>query len=169
VVIVFSLVVMTIPRQKGVLPEELRPYTPVKGESKNPSGKSRVVLDSLRYARSKSKEAMIVLWCIANDDAARDQDKIRAIELLLDRALGKPAQMNVNFDAVGMVEPNQIGQLARAVMRQIESGASGEEEFDAIETEGNKFDAIEADVVRQSSVDADADSVEAPIENEENL
>ena len=92
------------------------------GISNNPGGVSKVVQGALQYARSKSKEAMITLWCIACDDSAKNQDRLKAIELLLDRGLGKPAQMNLNVNADGSLTSQEIGMLARAVVKSIEGG-----------------------------------------------
>lgn len=69
---------------------------PDKGQTANPSGLSRPSMDAIRYAREKSKTALITAMSIMVDEAAKNADRLKACEIILDRGLGKPVQTSVN-------------------------------------------------------------------------
>lgn len=63
-----------------------------KGKSGNPSGRKKVPEDIKKAFKAHSMDALTVLVSIINDATAKDADKIRAAEVILDRAYGKPQQ-----------------------------------------------------------------------------
>jgi len=69
-----------------------------KGQSGNPGGRPKVPEDIRQAFREASPQACETLVKIINDPAAKDSDKIRAAETILDRAYGKPVQA-VDLDA----------------------------------------------------------------------
>ena len=100
----------------------------VKGQtSANPAGAPKGVRDALLYARSKTKEALQIAVMIMMDDAAKDQDRLKACEIVLDRGMGKPIQNNVN---VSITDDRKTAALvARQALALLRSG-----DADAIET-----------------------------------
>ena len=101
----------------------------VKGQqSANPAGAPKGVRDALLYARSKTKEALQIAVMIMMDDAAKDQDRLKACEIVLDRGMGKPIQNNVN---VSITDDRKTAALvARQALALLRSG-----DADAIEVE----------------------------------
>ena len=101
----------------------------VKGQqSANPAGAPKGVRDVLLYARSKTKEALQIAVMIMMDDAAKDQDRLKACEIVLDRGMGKPIQNNVN---VSITDDRKTAALvARQALALLRSG-----DADAIEVE----------------------------------
>lgn len=70
----------------------------VKGQSGNISGRASIPDDIKQAFKEASKDACEVLCKIVNDDNAKDSDRIRAAEVILDRGFGKPVQA-VDLDA----------------------------------------------------------------------
>jgi hypothetical protein len=64
------------------------PFAP--GKSGNPGGRPKAQADLLNAARAHTEKSIAVLAKALNDDDARV--RIKAAEVLLDRAWGKPAQ-----------------------------------------------------------------------------
>ena len=67
-----------------------RPFK--KGVSGNPKGRPKVPEETKQAFRDASKEACEVLVRIMNDPAAKDSDRIKASEVILDRGWGRPSQ-----------------------------------------------------------------------------
>lgn len=63
-----------------------------KGVSGNPGGRPKQSEDVVEACRAKSAEAIQVLSEIMMNKNAKDTDRIRAAEAILDRAWGKPYQ-----------------------------------------------------------------------------
>ena len=70
----------------------------VKGQSGNISGRASIPDDIKQAFKEASKDACELLCKIVNDDNAKDSDRIRAAEVILDRGWGKPVQA-VDLDA----------------------------------------------------------------------
>lgn len=68
----------------------------VKGNSGG--GRPKIPDDIKTAFKEASKDACAVLCKIVNDDNAKDSDRIRAAEVILDRGFGKPVQA-VDLDA----------------------------------------------------------------------
>ena len=88
------------------------------GNKMNP-GKERIkaVAEALKYARSKSKDALRIAWVIACDDTARNQDRLKAIEIVLDRGLGKPVQLNITDEAT--LSKDDAAATARLLLNEM--------------------------------------------------
>ena len=63
-----------------------------KGQSGNPGGRPKVPEELREAFRANSQDACDALCKILKDPAAKDSDKIRAAEIILDRGYGKPTQ-----------------------------------------------------------------------------
>ena len=66
-----------------------------KGHSGNPRGRaveSDHGIDLRQYARIRSRRALDVIIAIMHDEGAAASDRLRAAQLVLDRAWGKPTQ-----------------------------------------------------------------------------
>lgn len=63
-----------------------------KGKSGNPGGRKKVPEDIKQAFREQSPKALEVLTYIVNNPEAKDSDRIKAAECILDRAYGKPSQ-----------------------------------------------------------------------------
>jgi hypothetical protein len=76
--------------------EKARPGVPfVKGTSGNPSGRPKRSATVTQYISEKTGEGRKIvdeLWQMARDTGVRDRDRIRAMELLLERGFGKSVQ-----------------------------------------------------------------------------
>lgn len=69
----------------------------VKGSSGNAGGRTKLPDDLKQAFREASPMALETLKRVLLDEDAKDSDKIRAAEIVLDRAYGKPTQ-SVNVD-----------------------------------------------------------------------
>jgi len=67
-----------------------KPFQP--GQSGNPSGRPKIPEDVKQAFKEASMDACNTLISIANDKTAKDADRVRAAEAILDRAWGKPTQ-----------------------------------------------------------------------------
>lgn len=63
-----------------------------KGQILNPGGRPRIPEDIKILARAASKEAIETLISIMGKEDAKDSDRLKASELILNRAWGTPAQ-----------------------------------------------------------------------------
>lgn len=78
------------------------------GQSGNPGGRPRVPEEVKEAFRAASGDACRVLCEIVNDFSAKDSDRIRAAEVILDRAWGKPVQA-VDVDAKNIPQVVFVG------------------------------------------------------------
>jgi hypothetical protein len=99
--------------------DHLKPWIIKPGEKRNPTGLSKEVTEALKYAREKSKDALRIAWCIAVDESAKDQDRLKAIEIVLDRGLGKPAQVQVNVDDKDRLSQQALSNTARELLNEM--------------------------------------------------
>lgn len=99
--------------------DHLKPWIIKPGEKRNPTGLSKEVTEALKYAREKSKDALRIAWCIAVDESAKDQDRLKAIEIVLDRGLGKPAQIQVNVDDKDRLSQQALSNTARELLNEM--------------------------------------------------
>ena len=83
-----------------------KPFLP--GQSGNPSGRPKIPEEVKEAFRAASGDACRVLCEIVNDFSAKDADRIRAAEAILDRAWGKPVQA-VDVDARNIPQVVFIG------------------------------------------------------------
>jgi len=75
----------------------------------NKSGGRPRLPEELKEAfRAKSTDALNVLVRIVNDQGAKDTDRIRAAEIILDRGYGKP-QSSVEIDATNIPQVIFVG------------------------------------------------------------
>lgn len=63
-----------------------------KGVSGNRGGRKRLPDDLKDALRAACPEALRVLVSVLEDEKARDADRLRAAEIILDRGYGKPTQ-----------------------------------------------------------------------------
>lgn len=63
-----------------------------KGQSGNPGGKSKVLVEVIRLAQGHGPAAIEVLAAIMSDTGASSAARVTAAQALLDRGFGKPAQ-----------------------------------------------------------------------------
>ncbi len=99
--------------------DHLKPWIIKPGEKRNPTGLSKEVTEALKYAREKSKDALRIAWCIAVDESAKDQDRLKAIEIVLDRGMGKPAQIQVNVDDGERLSREALSSTARELLNEM--------------------------------------------------
>jgi hypothetical protein len=80
-----------------------RPF--VKGQSGNPNGRPKMPKDLKEAFKAASPKALEILKKILADPEAKDSDRLRAAEIILDRAYGKPAQsVDITTDTVTIQE-----------------------------------------------------------------
>jgi hypothetical protein len=118
----------------------LKNLTPFKkGHKLYPSKETiRTVAESLKYARSKSKDALRIAWVIANDDTARNQDRLKAIEIILDRGMGKPVQLNITEDTG--VSRETVTETARMLLSEM---LAIQQESNTIDVQAEPADSIQ--------------------------
>lgn len=110
-----------------------------KGHKLYPSKETiRTVAESLKYARSKSKDALRIAWVIANDDTARNQDRLKAIEIILDRGMGKPVQLNITEDTG--VSRETVTETARMLLSEM---LTIQQESNTIDVQAEPADSIQ--------------------------
>jgi hypothetical protein len=68
----------------------------IKGQSGNPGGRPRVMRNVQELARQRTSEAVRTLGELMRSDATPPGVRVRAAELLLDRAWGRPLQSTVS-------------------------------------------------------------------------
>lgn len=78
------------------------------GQSGNPSGRPKIPDDVKQMFREATPRACEVLCQIINDEGARDSDRIKAAEVIMDRAWGKAVQA-VDVDAKNIPQVVIVG------------------------------------------------------------
>lgn len=100
---------------------DLKPWK--KGESGNLRGCSKEVYEAIKFARSKTKEALMVALCLMADETVRPQDRLKACEIILERGLGKAPQLNLNVEAGdGPAARKAVNVIARQVFLTLKKG-----------------------------------------------
>lgn len=103
----------------------LKPW--VKGQSGNRQGLSREVGEALRYARSKTKDALRVATALMMDNTVAAKDRLKACEIVLERGLGKAPQLNLNMEADGgQSNKKAVNVIARQVFLTLQRGDMAE-------------------------------------------
>jgi len=64
------------------------------GRSGNPGGRPKQIAGIRELCQQFSIEAIEILMGIVHDPKSKDSDRIRCIEIILDRGYGKPLQPN---------------------------------------------------------------------------
>ena len=80
----------------------------VKGEYKGGPGRASIPEDIKQMFRSLAPDCCKVLCEIVNDPSARQADRIKAAEVILDRGWGKPVQ-SVDLDASSIPQVVFVG------------------------------------------------------------
>lgn len=78
------------------------------GQSGNPNGRPKIPDDVKQMFREATPRACEVLCQIINDESARDSDRIKAAEVIMDRAWGKAVQA-VDVDAKNIPQVVIVG------------------------------------------------------------
>ena len=78
------------------------------GQSGNPSGRPKIPDDVKQMFREATPRACEVLCQIINDEGARYSDRIKAAEVIMDRAWGKAVQA-VDVDAKNIPQVVIVG------------------------------------------------------------
>jgi hypothetical protein len=87
----------------------------VKGVSGNPNGRPKVPRNVVEMARAASPEAIEALISIMRNKEAMPSARASAANSILDRAWGKPVQMNVNVNTEtidGLTDEELSGYLS---------------------------------------------------------
>lgn len=91
--------------------------TDVKPKPQDKEAQAAAKREALRLCRINSPLAVRTVLCIMADDAAKGFDRLKAAEMILDRAMGKPAQMTVNIEPDD--ESKEVKTMAASVARDI--------------------------------------------------
>lgn len=79
------------------------------GQSGNPGGRSKALIDVIETARTHTPLAMKTLASIAEDEKAPQSARVAAANGLLDRGWGKPTQPNQTLGADGeAIDPPKV-------------------------------------------------------------
>ena len=90
------------------------------GVSGNPGGRPKMPEEFRQLARENSIPALQVVISILKNPASANKDRLKAAEIILDRAWGKPVQgVEMSGPAGGPVEVKHIGQLDDDQLDQI--------------------------------------------------
>ena len=106
-----------------------RPFQP--GQSGNPGGRPKIVGDIRALAREHTPEAIAELVRLATK-ARREEVRLRAIEVLLDRGYGKPNQ-SVQIDAVFLEK--KLNQLSDAELAELEARLTNAEQAMSLDSD----------------------------------
>lgn len=107
----------------------LTPFKP--GQSGNPNGRPKMPPELIKAFRDRTQDALNTLVEIMNDKDGRGSERVKAAEVVLDRAWGKPIQAvdaSVTSD-IRMVDtsnltPDQKAVLAEVALASMESDAT---------------------------------------------
>jgi hypothetical protein len=106
----------------------LRPFP--KGTSGNPSGRQKIPEDVKQLARGLTKEAIGCLAAVMRDVTAPPSARVRAAEVILDRAWGRPetsATIRVPSDLRDLSTAEILVALAAFGVAAAEPSADGSE------------------------------------------
>lgn len=94
-----------------------------KGQSGNPLGVGKTVAAAITYARSKTKEALQVAEELMYDETVPPRDRLKAVEIILERGLGKAPQLSLTVDASDHGGTKKaVADLARQVFLVLQRG-----------------------------------------------
>jgi hypothetical protein len=86
----------------------------IKGMSGNPSGRSKAIISFKELARSHGEEALQTVINIMRSDKAKNADKLKAVEIILNRGFGLPTiAISGGMDENGDDKPLTIEHIAR--------------------------------------------------------
>lgn len=85
------------------------------GQSGNPSGRPKVLEEFKNLCRKNSVDALTEVIKILKNEKSKNSDKLKAAEMILDRAYGKPIQ-----EVKGM-QLNQFAQIWQEAAKKAEN------------------------------------------------
>ena len=91
-----------------------KPTTFKPGQSGNPNGRPKQPKEFKALVKSNTVPALEAVIRIMNDDTAKDSDRIKAAELIIDRAYGKsvqPIDADVKADVNIFALPKEVVSL----------------------------------------------------------
>lgn len=101
----------------------LKPFAP--GRSGNPGGRPRIPEDVKALARTYTREAITTAAEIMRNPEETGTARMSAVNCILDRAWGKPAQ-HITVDPVGDLTDDELGtELAAAIEQLRHLGRAG--------------------------------------------
>ena len=94
----------------------------VRGVSGNPNGRPKVPEESRQLLKSVAPDAIRTLVSIMMNPESEDADRIRASQIIMDRAWGKPIQQ-VETDGI-VVTPIVFDSALSGIMRKVDDGTN---------------------------------------------
>jgi hypothetical protein len=73
--------------------EQKKPTTFKPGKSGNPSGRPKQPQEFKEFVKANVLPAFKVILAVMNDENAKDADRMKAAEIVIDRAYGKATQL----------------------------------------------------------------------------
>lgn len=105
------------------------------------------LIEHIAVRTNDGRMAIDELCGIAQKPTARDADRIRAIEVLLDRMIGKPVDIQVTADLAGASSPHSglAADILEALIRQMPPKPAATDVVDAEIVEPGDAEASEAE------------------------